>query len=99
MDEQRPASPESPARRIHAICLRFEDAWRAGPIPRIEDYLGEIDEPQRGTLLGELLLGELELRRDGGECQRNPGDDVTRVACGASPFALGCQRRPWSKET
>lgn len=57
----------SQARRIHTACERFETAWRAGESPRIEDALPSIPEPERTTLLTELLALELELRQSRGE--------------------------------
>jgi WD40 repeat protein len=54
----------------------FERAWKAGPCPRIEDFLGETSESERPTLLRELLAVELELRR--GRCER-PGPEEYRV--------------------
>jgi hypothetical protein len=32
------------ARRINAVCNRFELAWQAGPRPHLEDFLGELAE-------------------------------------------------------
>jgi predicted Ser/Thr protein kinase len=54
-------------RRINLVCNRFEAAWKAGQRPRIEDHLGEVAEPERPSLLRELLAMELSLRRRGGE--------------------------------
>jgi serine/threonine-protein kinase len=54
-------------RELDAACLRFEAAWRAGRRPRIEDHLGEVSEPTRPALLGELLRMELEYRAGAGE--------------------------------
>jgi serine/threonine protein kinase len=49
----------SAALRVDQICDRFEDAWKAGKRPRIEDYLDKVREPDRPLLLRELLLLEL----------------------------------------
>src|SRR4051794_28541513 len=57
----------SPRRRIDAACDRFERAWLAGRMPRIEDVLAEWPGPDRPELLRELLAVELELRRGLGE--------------------------------
>jgi hypothetical protein len=35
-------------RRVDAACLRFERAWRSGERPRIEDYLTDAPETDRG---------------------------------------------------
>ena len=42
------------ARRIDAVCRRFETDWRAGKSLPIEDYLNEIAEEGRGPLQAEL---------------------------------------------
>src|SRR5262249_39894728 len=59
--------PLSLQQRVDKACDRFEDAWRTGPRPRIEDYLADASEPERSNLLGELLALDIELRRDAGE--------------------------------
>src|SRR5215467_1992604 len=52
----------SVARRIDAVCVRFEAAWRAGQAPRIEDFLGDTQQAERETLLWELLRIEIDHR-------------------------------------
>ena len=52
---------------IDSAAERFERAWKAGPRPRIEDYVTELEEPRRSRLLDELLRVEIELRRQAGE--------------------------------
>ena len=52
---------------INSAAERFERAWKEGPRPGIEDYLNEVEEPQRPRLLDELLRLEIELRRNVGE--------------------------------
>lgn len=47
---------------IDSLCDRFEDAWRSNDFPRIEDFLGELDEPTRSQLLHQLLQVEVEYR-------------------------------------
>ncbi len=42
---------------------RFENAWRTGPRPKIEDYLDAVGASQRPRLLEELVRVEIELRR------------------------------------
>ena len=54
------------ARQMERICDRFEAAWKAGQQPRIEDYLGEMPEPERPDLFRELLGLELAYRGPGG---------------------------------
>ena len=46
---------------------RFENAWRRGQRPRIEDFLADVAQPGRAGLLRHLLRLELELRRGRGE--------------------------------
>jgi serine/threonine protein kinase len=53
--------------RVDEICDRFETAWQAGQQPRIEDYLGDLPEPERPLLLRELLRLELAYRRRNSE--------------------------------
>jgi serine/threonine-protein kinase len=58
---------ESGDERRDRLCDQFEDAWRAGQRPRIEDYVCDQVEPDRSKLFVDLLDLELELRREGGE--------------------------------
>jgi hypothetical protein len=62
--------PPRPSERVDELCDRFEAAWRAGPAPRIEDYLGQTDEADGAALLCELVALERELRRRRGERPR-----------------------------
>jgi tetratricopeptide (TPR) repeat protein/tRNA A-37 threonylcarbamoyl transferase component Bud32 len=55
------------ARRVDALCNRFERAWKEGRPPVIEDYLAEAPEPERAALLREMLPLEAEYRRRHGE--------------------------------
>src|SRR4051794_8226615 len=73
MTPDPPASPDA-ARlpldvvdRLDRICDRFDGAWRAGQTPRIEDYLGEVEEATRPLLFRELLAAEVERRLRLGE--------------------------------
>src|SRR5262245_7014683 len=52
---------------VHDVCNRFEAAWRAGRRPRIEEYLGDAPEPGRAALLSELILLDLDYRRQRGD--------------------------------
>jgi WD40 repeat protein/serine/threonine protein kinase len=72
--------PLSLARRVDAVCCRFELAWQsagpAGPRPRPEDYLADTPEPERLVLLRHLLPLDADYRRRAGE---NPcADDYHR---------------------
>jgi eukaryotic-like serine/threonine-protein kinase len=55
------------ARRIHSFCEEFESRWRSGDRARIEDLLARAGDEDRQTLFRELLLLEIELRRESGE--------------------------------
>jgi serine/threonine-protein kinase len=55
------------ARRINAVCDRFERAWQAGPRPCLEDFLGDTPEPERLALLRELIALDIDYRRRAGE--------------------------------
>ena len=59
--------PAEAARRVDGVCTRFEIAWRDGGQPRIDDFLGDSAEPERATLLAELILVDLHYRRLRGE--------------------------------
>jgi WD40 repeat protein/tRNA A-37 threonylcarbamoyl transferase component Bud32 len=48
--------------RIDAICDAFEEAWKQGQRPQIEEYLRAAPEPERCKLFEELLKVELEYR-------------------------------------
>jgi hypothetical protein len=66
----RPDSEELPptlAWRIDDACNQFERAWRGPSRPRIEDFVGEAQEPDRSALIRELILLDLEYRRRNGE--------------------------------
>ena len=52
---------------LNTVADRFEEAWKAGSMPRIEDYFAATTEPQRDRLLQHLVRVELELRRQAGE--------------------------------
>jgi serine/threonine protein kinase len=63
-DESVPLSLEQ---RVDEACDRFEEAWRAGQGPRIENHLAGVAEPAHGVLLRELLALEIDLRREAGD--------------------------------
>lgn len=54
-------------RRIDEVCDRFERAWQAGQVVRIEEYLGDTLAPERSGLLRELIRLEIEYRIRRGE--------------------------------
>jgi hypothetical protein len=63
---ENPSVSLSVQQRVDEVCVRFEDAWRAGQRPRIEDFLGEVSEPEHSFLLRQLLKMELDYRHLGG---------------------------------
>ena len=54
-------------REVDGICDRFEEAWKTGLRPVLEDHLAEVPEPIRPVLLRELLAVEIPYRRRAGE--------------------------------
>src|SRR5436305_15225350 len=59
--------PLSLEQRVDAVCLRYEQAWKAGGQPRPEDNLEGIAGMERAALLRELVALEVEYRRRLGE--------------------------------
>ena len=55
------------AERVDRACDRFEDDWRSGRRPRIEEFLDRMTEAERSVVLGELLRLELHYRAGEGE--------------------------------
>jgi O-acetyl-ADP-ribose deacetylase (regulator of RNase III)/tRNA A-37 threonylcarbamoyl transferase component Bud32 len=66
-DNPNPSLLPSADYRIDAVCQSFEEAWKAGQRPRLEDYLGSAEGPERRALLRELLSLEWEYRTRIGE--------------------------------
>jgi serine/threonine protein kinase len=67
------ALPAEAALRVDAECDRFEAAWQAGQLPRIEDYVADAGGDIRPVLLRELILLDMNYRRRQGERPR-PGE-------------------------
>ncbi len=65
---------------VHSTAEQFEQAWKKGPRPRIEDYLPAVDEARRPSLLAELLRVECELRQRDGD-PLSAGDYLGRFPC------------------
>ncbi len=82
------ALPPDRARQIDGVCNRFEAAWKAGPPPRIDDFLDGWTEPERSLLLRELVLLDGDYRRQRGEAPATPTNDgeVTGTYLGTSPL-------------
>jgi hypothetical protein len=69
--------PISMAQRVDAVCYRFEKAWNEGRRPRIEDFLGEVVDPERSAFLRELIPLDADYRRRNGE-EVGPEDYLAR---------------------
>src|SRR5262245_23236259 len=54
-------APHSTWRRLEAVLLRFEESWRRGERPAIDDFL-PADPADRRRALVELAFTELEFR-------------------------------------
>lgn len=52
------------SRAIDEVCERFEAAWRSGAKVRIEELLEQTPWPPAAELIRELILVEVELRRE-----------------------------------
>ena len=59
--------PLSQVQRDDRVCDQFEAAWKAGPRPRIDDFLSEVPPAEWPDLLRELLILDLDYRRQLGE--------------------------------
>ena len=86
--------------RIDNRCLEFEAAWKAGEVPRIEDYLGDMQGVERGELLRQLLLLDLDyrcLQADQPTVEEYRGrfsDDGEIVANAFGEFSIGTASSP-----
>ena len=67
--ESDPTSPGEDWMALKGAVRRFENAWRQGPRPRLDDYL-PADVPLRARVLIELAHIDLELRLKAGEAAR-----------------------------
>jgi eukaryotic-like serine/threonine-protein kinase len=66
----RPVSEVLPLeiqRQVVAACERFENSWRAGEKPTIENQLEDLGPVERSAVLHELVALEVELRSRDGE--------------------------------
>ena len=100
MDEGECVDPTiEQARQIDRVCEAFEQAWLAGPPPRIADYLPGEHEPPLPGLLPELLKIDVQQRLRGGE---QPGllgyltqfPDLESVVVPAYQAAVSSARQP-----
>ena len=76
--------PPTVVKQIDRVCDRFEEAWKAGQEPRIEDYLGldpAIEQSGfRARLLVELVMVDLEHRwQSGTEDGAGQGGSATQL--------------------
>ncbi|HEY2839860.1 MAG TPA: protein kinase, partial [Pirellulales bacterium] len=62
-----PALTVEALRHVEEVCADFEQRWRAGQRPIIEELLGDAEGLNRSALLRELLAIELEYRFLSGE--------------------------------
>jgi serine/threonine-protein kinase len=82
------------ARRLDQVCNRFEQVWRSGPAPRIEDFLYEASGEERAALLRELVLLDIHYRRRNAETPR-PEDYGSRFPeLDAAWLASACTAAP-----
>ena len=72
----RPDGFSSSEEQIDAVCDAFEAAWLRGERPHINVFLGHVDHKLQAALFYELLLVDLEYRRNKGE--RPARDDYRR---------------------
>src|SRR6516165_10034477 len=56
--------------KIDQVCTRFEAAWKSGAPPRIEDYLADLGDVEKGAVLRELILLDVFYRQKRGESCR-----------------------------
>jgi serine/threonine protein kinase/formylglycine-generating enzyme required for sulfatase activity len=90
--------PSTVRYELDDVCDAFEEAWRAGRRPRIEEYLGGWKEPERCVLL-EMLLGvEVELRRNAGD-RPEPREYLERFAAYAELIRTVCDDPGPAEET
>jgi serine/threonine protein kinase len=76
-DPDAPSRQASPVRlpgevwdRLELILADFEDGWRRGGRPILDDYLADVSGRERSALLAELAQEELEFRISAGEPAR-----------------------------
>jgi hypothetical protein len=67
MSEQAPPTSDPLPSSIHALCDRFEVAWKVGERPRIEDWLAQVPTEHHPRVFRELLAVELWYRRRSGD--------------------------------
>jgi len=79
-------------RRLEAVCNRFEAAWKTGTPARPEDFLDDWQDPERTSLLRELVALEAYYRRQNNNDDRPAVEADTLDSCSSGngiPPALG----------
>ena len=56
--------------KVDQVCTRFEAAWTSGAPPRIEDYLADLADAEKGAVLREMILLDVFCRQKRGESCR-----------------------------
>src|SRR5262249_31001236 len=56
--------------KVDQVCTRFEAAWVSGASQRIEDYLADLADAEKGEVLRELILLDVFYRQKRGETCR-----------------------------
>ena len=80
LDRTESSLPVSQLLEIDKICREFEAAWQAGKQPKVKDFLGSAEEPQRSQLLKELAAVEAELRGKGPMRETGPAIAAQRAS-------------------
>jgi WD40 repeat protein len=83
---------------VDEVCTRFENAWKDGSRPQVEDFLGDTPEPARTVLVRELLAIESAYCRrqadtpgtDSDVATPTPWDNGSRGAAPRLPAARRC---------
>jgi type VI secretion system protein ImpC len=89
--------PPDEARRVDDLCARFEDAWKKGERPRIEDYRPEVPEAVWPVLLRELAAIESAYRRRAGEWPA-PDSAISVYNLSTTKQDLGQSLSHWSPD-
>jgi serine/threonine protein kinase len=79
---------------IDACCDRFEQAWLAGEMPRLRDYVGDLSPSAAPFLLRELIAIEMEYARDASGDRIALADVVARHPEFAGELASSLAKRP-----
>ncbi len=58
--------------QIDRLCDTFEEAWKSGEAPSIEECLPGVAEPTRDILLRQLIELDIEYRRRRGQAPARP---------------------------